>query len=125
MVEDRVTDGRRIAQLLASELDGRTDGPLDDVAVTDADPDVEPDPEGARAYDVTAGEATLASVFVHPESVHLAVSTNPEGVAEAAVARGLRAVRGPGQSEAAIILEHGAAVKRVVDILTAAVGEAD
>ena len=37
MVEDRITDGVRIAQLLSSEFDGREDPPLDSVAVVNAD----------------------------------------------------------------------------------------
>ncbi|MFB6095961.1 MAG: hypothetical protein ABEJ74_01060 [Haloferacaceae archaeon] len=51
MVEDRLSDGRRIAQLLASELDG-LGGDLERVAVVDADPDVEPTADGALAYAV-------------------------------------------------------------------------
>ena len=50
MVEDRVTDGERVAQLLASELSGRSDGELDRFSVVDADPDAEPTPEGTVAY---------------------------------------------------------------------------
>ncbi|WP_152042832.1 hypothetical protein [Salinigranum salinum] len=52
MVDDRLTDGRRIAQLLASELDG-LGGVLAAVAVTDADRDADPTPDGAYAYRVT------------------------------------------------------------------------
>lgn len=37
MVEERITDGTRIAQLLSSELDGREDGGLESIAVTNAD----------------------------------------------------------------------------------------
>ncbi len=42
MVEERITDGRRIAELLSSEVDGREDGELAEYAVTNADRDVEP-----------------------------------------------------------------------------------
>jgi hypothetical protein len=52
VVDDRLTDGRRIAQLLASELDG-PGGVLAAVAVTDADRDADPTPDGAYAYRVT------------------------------------------------------------------------
>jgi hypothetical protein len=51
MVEDRLTDGRRIAELLASELDG-LGGALAAVAVVDADRDAEATPDGAYAYRV-------------------------------------------------------------------------
>jgi hypothetical protein len=49
MVEDRLTDGVRIGQLLASEIAGDR-GRLDGIAVTDGDPDVEPTADGALAY---------------------------------------------------------------------------
>ncbi|MWV63731.1 hypothetical protein GRS48_02670 [Halorubrum sp. JWXQ-INN 858] len=49
MVTDRLTDGVRIAQLLASEVTGNR-GRLRDLVVTDADPDVEPTVDGALAY---------------------------------------------------------------------------
>lgn len=52
MVDDRLTDGRRIAELLASELDGLGDE-LAAVAVSDADRDAEATPDGAYAYRVT------------------------------------------------------------------------
>lgn len=52
MVDDEITDGRRIAELLASELTGRRDGELAALSVVDADRDVEPTVGGARAYDV-------------------------------------------------------------------------
>lgn len=52
MVEDRITDGRRIAELLASEIEGRTDGDLGRFAVSNANHDVEPTVDGARAYDL-------------------------------------------------------------------------
>lgn len=59
MVRDTVTDGVRIAELLSSELHGRTDGVLAHVTVTNADPDVEPSVDGERAYDVTFASAPI------------------------------------------------------------------
>lgn len=60
MVEDRTTDGVRIAQLLASELTGGG-GHLAGVTVTDSDPDAEPTTDGALAYRVSAGNETAAA----------------------------------------------------------------
>jgi hypothetical protein len=126
MVEDRITDGRRIAQLLASEFDGRSDGALDQVAVANADPDVDPTPEGTRAYDVTVGGSTVASVLTHPESARVVVSGSADGAAggikeavEGGGSDGVWIEGASGDDEPAIVVEHGAAVKGAVDALTA------
>ena len=52
MVEDRTTDGKRIAQLLSSEVSSREDSGLDGLAVVNADADVEPSADGELAYEV-------------------------------------------------------------------------
>lgn len=58
MVEDTVSDGLRIAQLLSSEIHGHERGALGRVRVVDADPDVEPTGSGAVAYAIAyAGAA--------------------------------------------------------------------
>ena len=49
MVTDRLTDGVRIAELLASEVTGNESG-LRGLTVADADRDVEPAADGALAY---------------------------------------------------------------------------
>jgi len=54
MADERLTDGLRIGQLLASEITGN-EGRLRALALTDADPDVEPTPDGALAYRVVRG----------------------------------------------------------------------
>jgi len=54
MVDERLSDGLRIGQLLASEITGN-EGRLRALALTDADPDVEPTPDGALAYRVVRG----------------------------------------------------------------------
>src|SRR6056297_1124204 len=81
MVEERITDGTRIAELLASELDGREDPPLDRFAVVNADDDVEPTVDGALAYEIalrdedgTGGESggdagSDAGLRVRPKAV--------------------------------------------------------
>jgi len=124
MVEDRVTDGRRIAQLLASEFDGRSDGPLGRVAVVDADPDVEPAPEGTRAYDVAVDGSAVASVLVREEGACIMASADPEtttGVIGEADARGLGTERAPGWDNEGIVVPDGVAVKRAVDAVAAAI----
>ena len=66
MVEKRLTDGRRIAQFLASEITGHGDA-LAALSVTDADPDVEPTPDGTFAYAIDRDGDRVASVFVQPD----------------------------------------------------------
>ena len=74
MVEDRVADGKRIAQLLSSELSGRETGPLASVAVVEADPSAEPAPEGTLAYRVARGDRPVGAVLLYPEAAVLALS---------------------------------------------------
>ncbi|WP_290813600.1 hypothetical protein [Halovivax sp.] len=128
MVEERVTDGRRIAELLASEIDGREDGGLGRLSVTNADPDVEPSADGARAYDVTSGESSgdarrVATVHVHEDRAHVSFREAQETAHETAADVGLRtrpkAVRPP---QTLVFVESGAEVKRATDVL-AAVGD--
>ncbi|WP_440010259.1 hypothetical protein [Halomicrococcus sp. SG-WS-1] len=119
MVEDRVTDGRRIAELLASELDGREDGALEALAVVNADRDVEPTEDGALAYEVERRDADdedgelLGGVYVHPDRIHVELREDVEDVAQAAREAGLRtrpkAVRPP---RVLVFVESGAEVKR-------------
>jgi len=87
MVADRLTDGVRIGQLLASEVSGNR-GRLRDLALADADPDVEPTADGALAYRIVregeAGDgdgdreavdavdsALVAEAYVHPDRVRI------------------------------------------------------
>lgn len=90
MSSDRVRDGHRIAELLASELEsGATP---DALAVTDADPDVEPTPDGALAYRVRdeRSDEALAAVFVQPDRAYVEFRAAPDAAAAAAEERGLR-----------------------------------
>jgi hypothetical protein len=143
MVADRLTDGVRIGQLLASEVTGDR-GRLRGIDVTDADPDVEPTADGALAFRLVAvdgageeergghvddaGEASeaeravVAEAYVHPDRVRIEFRRAPEAVAETAGEAGLRvrpkAVRPP---RTLVFLEDGADVKRVLPALKAAV----
>lgn len=121
MVEDRVTDGTRIAQLLASELTGRTDGPLGPLAVENADPDVEPSVEGARAFDVSRDGESFAVVFVQPDRIRVEFTAGIEAAAEGASQADLpvrpKAVDPP---RTLVFVESGAAVKRAIEVFGAA-----
>ncbi len=140
MVEDRITDGRRIAQLLASELDGRGDGAFDALAVVDADPDVEPTADGARAYDVAlvgddAGGAGgdgadetrhLATVFVQPDRARVEFVAAVEAAAERASDADLRVrPKATDPPRTLVFVPSGAAVKRVADVFEAVAGDRD
>jgi hypothetical protein len=137
MVEERLDDGVRTAQLLASELS--SDAVRPPFAVVDADPDVEPSPDGARAYRVVLardGDQTpVATVAVHPDRAHAAFRAVdaapdlPAVAAEAADEAGLRsrpkAVTPP---QTLVFIPDGAAVKRVLPVFGAAadaVGDVD
>ncbi|MFB6083439.1 MAG: hypothetical protein ABEJ94_04260 [Halorientalis sp.] len=121
MVEDRITDGTRIAQLLASEITGRETGPLADTGIVDADPDVEPTADGALAYGIDRDGERVADVFVQPDRAYLELRVGVEAGAEAAADADLR-VR-PKAAEpprTLVFVESGAAVKAAVDVLVAA-----
>jgi hypothetical protein len=125
VVEERITDGVRIAQLLASELDGRVPG----LAVVDADPDVEPTTDGARAYDVVlaagAGER-VARAFVQPDRVRLRVSAgDPAGTVERARDLDLRARPRSAPVATLVFVESGAETARAADLLAATAGVPD
>jgi len=120
MVEDRITDGRRIAELLSSELDGREDGDLAAVAVANADRDVEPAAEGARAYDVTHTDERLARVFVHEDRAHLEFEAGQDIAADAASDADLRVrPKATTPPRTIVFVESGAEVKRATDVVQA------
>ena len=108
MVEDSVADGRRIAELLASEVDGRVDGALAALAVVNADRSAAGTPDGERAYDVeravegswddartrhapdeSRGEL-LARVFLHADRVRVEFEAGQRVAAETAAELDLR-----------------------------------
>ncbi|MFB6165643.1 MAG: hypothetical protein ABEJ31_10835 [Haloarculaceae archaeon] len=125
MVDERITDGKRIAQLLASELSGRESGPLGALAVVDADPDADPTPDGTFAYGVDRDGERLADVFVQPDRARVELRRNVEAAMAAAerVREGtaLRArPKAVDPPRALVFVESGAAVKAAVDVLVAA-----
>jgi len=121
MVEDRITDGKRIAELLSSEVTGHEHPPYDEMAVANADPDVEPTADGARAYDVEYDGERLARVFVQPDRIRLELDAGLEAAREAAADADL--LTRPVASEPprlVVFVEYGAATKRAFDVLGAA-----
>ena len=130
MVEDRITDGTRIAQLLASELTGLQEGPLEAVEVTDADPDATGTPTGMEAYRVAFGGDPMATVVLYPDAAVLRFerefSDSTETLALPTDERREPRENDTGRHESApgiqvegreITLTDGAAVKRAVDIV--------
>jgi len=97
MVEDRITDGKRIAQLLASELTGLQTGPLADVELTDSDPEAIPSDSGTVAYRIQYEGEQVGTVLLYPAYVELEL-----------------------QEADTVQITHGAAVKQAVDLFRAA-----
>ena len=133
VVEDRVTDGRRIAELLASEIEGRTDGAFDRLAIVDANPDANPDANrdtapgdgDSRAYDVARDGKPFARVFVRPERADLVLLD--DSVRRASVeTHGLEESTSDDDASdddsqrLVVHVPSGAAVKRATDLLDAA-----
>lgn len=127
MVEERLSDGTRIAQLVASEVTGH-EASLSDLSVADADPDAEPTTDGALAYRVVRGEggdgereAAFAEVYVHPDRARVEFRAGQDAAATAADGEGLRvrpkATRPP---RTLVFVEDGAEAKRATAVFEAA-----
>lgn len=125
MVEDRVTDGRRIAQLFASEVRGRETGPIGSLAVVDVR-DVEGSPAGDFAYGIDLCGDRVADVDVLDDRIRLTVQSRIEQAIEVASGEGLAVDRDsspPGRAR--VFVESGAAAKRALDVLEAAVSASE
>ncbi|KTG09319.1 hypothetical protein AUR64_16185 [Haloprofundus marisrubri] len=143
MADDHLADGKRIAQLLASELEGG--GSSDRLRVADADPDVEATADGAFAYAVDAlasdaesdadggdtdgdhddhddaeTETRLAEVFVQSDRARVEFLVDPAVAVDAAENANLRvrpkAVRPP---RTLVFVEDGAQVKWILPVFEA------
>lgn len=110
MVEDRLTEPTRVAELLASELTGLGTGALADVAVVDADPDASPSPGGTHAYALTLDGRRVGTVSLYPDGVVLALSVEA-GTAPEDPPVPVETADG----ELRMHVEDGVAVKRTVD----------
>jgi len=121
MVEDEIRDGRRIAELLASEIDGREDGRLATIAITVIDEDADGTPYGEHAYDLTIDGETFAGVHVHEDRIHLEFGRGIDIAAEAAGDRDLRVrPKATDPPKTLVFVERGADVKRAVAVVVAA-----
>lgn len=134
---EQTASGVRIAQLLASELVARTDGPLarlELIDVQDAE-SLDPDEFGAFAYGVvvTRGDgdtddesARLADVFAHDDRARIEFRAGLDAFPEAARDADLR-VR-PKATEpprALVFVEDGGDVKRALATVTTALDALD
>jgi hypothetical protein len=111
MVENTVTDGKRIAQLLASELTGLDAGLLGDISVSDADPDAVPTDVGTDAYTIVAGDEPIGTVSMFPEYATVTFERTmswPDGDQRPALLD---------ESDDTLVVSSGAAVKRAVDAI--------
>jgi hypothetical protein len=120
MVEDELDDGKRIAQLLASEITGHERPPLGRLSVENADPDAEPSLDGTFAYEVARDGAVVAEVYVHPDRARVEIRDALDAAGVAARDAGLRvrpkAVEPP---RLLVFVESGAEVKRALPVLRA------
>lgn len=120
MVEDAISDPKRIAQLLASELTGLATGPLADVAVVDADQSATPSPDGTVAYAVAVDGDTLGRTELYPDAAVIVIDgdrwiSHAHSVT-AATDRDDFTVE-TSEDEIRLTLSSGVAVKRAVDVI--------
>lgn len=124
MVKKRETDGIRLAQLLASELDGFEQGPIGSLSVTNAEKaeDLRPVEDLARAYDVERDGERIARVFVHPDRAHVEFEVALDEVVAKAEEKNLRVrPKATEPPKALVFIEDGAQVKWILDVFIAAV----
>lgn len=126
MVIDRTTGGRRLAELLSSEIHGRESSSLGRLAVVDADADVEPTADGAFAYAVSLDGNRVAAVYAHPDRLRVEFERGIDAAARAGDAADLRvrpkAVEPP---KTLVFVTDGAEVKRATDVFAAVVETLD
>lgn len=121
MVTECVTDGRRIGELLSSELTARTDGPLSTLSVVNADSGAEASEQGTFAYVIAVeeddGSNRLAEAFVHPDRLRIEFRTELDAVASAAAAADLRVRPTDDPPRVLVFVDDGAAVKRALGVI--------
>jgi len=113
MVDERITDGERIAQLLASELSGLETGPLADLTVVDADPEASPTESGTVAYAVAFDGERVGEVRMYPERVRVALATPAGRFPD--VDLDVETAGEDAAGDVVVIVDSGATVKRAVD----------
>lgn len=119
MVEDCITDGKRIAELLASELSGRESGPLAQVSVSDANREATPSEDGTPAYSIASDRGQIGVVSLFPDYARVTLTVGAEAVVESSASKGIPARRE--DDDAVLRVESGAAVKQAADLIAAAV----
>jgi len=119
MVKEGITDGKRIAELLSSELSARETGPLSSVSVIDADRDVTPSTDGTLAYGIAIDGARAGAVALFPEYARVTLSVGVEAVVKTASNVGVPARHEDGT--VVLRVESGAAVKPAADLIAATV----
>jgi hypothetical protein len=117
MVEETATDGTRIAELLASELEGLSVGSLGAVSVVEAVPDAAPSAAGTYAYGIECRGQRIGEVRIRPAEAVLVLTEDRGGVAPPDDRDGLSVEDGD------LVIESGAAVKRAVDALRRRLGD--
>jgi hypothetical protein len=115
VVDERITDGRRIGQLLASELSGLDIPPLDGVEIVDATPDAEPSATGTQGYRLQYRDQVIAVALLYPEQVVLSFD-HPS----------ISSCQFPDSAErSALRIRSGREVKRAVDTVRTVLERAD
>jgi hypothetical protein len=127
MTRDELTDGTRIGQLLASEIHGHERGVVGELAVVDADTEVEPTADGAFAYglvdNATDGDR-LAAAYVHPDRLRVEFEAGVETALSAAKQAELRArPKATEPPRTIVFVENGAEVKSALGVVRAVVEE--
>lgn len=128
MVTDELADGKRIGQLLSSEIHGHERGVLGQLEVVDADPDVEVTADGVFAYAIATDHGNrIADVYVYPDRIRVEILLAPEVAGNRARGEGFQPRQNASDPARTIVfVENGAAVKpalRVVRTVAAEVFE--
>lgn len=106
MVEDCITDGTRIAQLLAAELSGVDVGVLETVTIVNSTPSATPSEDGTRAYEIAVNGDPIATVDLYPDTVIVRLRESRTWPTADQVTR-----------DQSLRIESGAGVKRAVDTI--------
>lgn len=127
MVQDRLRDGKRVAQLLSSEITGNS-GTLGPLSVVDADADVEPTADGALAYAV-ADETTderIAEVYVQQDRARVEFLVGVDVAAETGQEQDLRVrPKATHPPRTLVFVEDGAQVKWILPVFEAVLAAQD
>lgn len=115
MVRDRIDDGKRLAELLASELVGLEVGTLAAVDVVEADRDAAPSQAGTEAYAIAVDDEVIGRTILYPDRAVVDLTVEPATPAGAAAVVDRDGSR--------LIVDDARAVKRAVDALRATLDE--